>query len=238
MSKKDYPSFIFNLIFIIIVFSYVLILFIIPSKIAFSDSTTVFVKSAAKKIILVAGIIFFIINIYIYLDLLKRRIYKISSVKGKQLSVQKKHPSKMSKGLIAGIVLYFLISNFIIVYASFDTLFSRYTLTKHGVDYYNFLGKKVQNFDLKSFDRFEIGTQVYSSRTGTSLYFYVKTNGLVNLFFIKTNNRNQVLELMAELKKSHNVTIDKNDIRRFQRKTGYDNWSVEEKKLFSYVFEL
>lgn len=236
--KKQQPNFIFNLILILIIFSYVLILFIVPSKIAFSDSTTVFVKSDVNKILLVIGIIFLIINTHICLNLFKRKIYKISSVKGKQLSVQKKHPSKIPKDLITGIILYFLISNLIIVYASFDALFSRYTLTKHGIDYYNFSSQKIQSFDLNSFDRFEIGTQVYSSRIGTSLYFYVRTDGAVNLLFMKTHNRKQVLELMAELKNSYNTTIYKNDIRRFQRKIGYANWSVEEKKLFSYIFEL
>lgn len=70
------------------------------------------------------------------------------------------------------------------------------------------------------------------------MHFCIKTAGPSNLTFMKTHNRKQALELMAELKKSYNATIDKKDIRWFQRKIGYTNWSDDDKNLFSEIFEL
>lgn len=238
MSKKKTCDFIFSFIFFMIIVSYILMLFIVPSEIAFCDSAAVFVKSDVNIFLVIVGILFLIINTAVYLDMLKKKIFKISNLSGKQLSVQKKHPRKIHKDLIIGIVLYFLLSNFIILYATLDALFPRYTLTKYEVAYYNLLNQKTQKYDLKNFNNFELGTQVYSSRTGTSMHFCIETDGPVNLSFMKIHNRKQALELMAKLKESYNTKIDKNDIRLFQRKSGYTSWTIEERELFSSIFDL
>lgn len=238
MSKKKRPDFIFNSILVLIIFLYIFMLLIVPTEIAFSDSTVAFVKGDANIALTIAGIVFFIINTAIYLDLLKKKIFKISTLSGKQLSVQKKHPRKMQKDLIIGIILYFLISNIIILSASLNVLFSRYTLTKQGITHYNFLNQTTQTYALKSFYDFEIGTQVYSSRFGTASYFYVDTDGPVNISFIKIHGRTKALEFMKELKDKYNVGINKKDIQYFKKKAGYNNWNMEDKKLFSAIFEL
>lgn len=237
-SRKKYSHKLINLIFILILSLYLLMLLVVPSKIAFSDSATVFIKSNVNYILLILGIIFLIINTNIYLSFLKRKIYKISNVRGKQLSVQKKHPRKMAKDLIAFLIIYFFVSNLIIFYSSFNVIFSRYALTKNGVECYNFLGQRVERFDLESFNRFEIGTQYSSSRTGSSVNFYIKTDGPITISFNKIHDKKQALELMAKLKESYNTKVDKNDIRLFQRKSGYTSWSIEERKLFSEIFDL
>ena len=115
MSKKKTCDFIFSFIFFMIIVSYILMLFIVPSEIAFCDSAVVFVKSDVNIFLVIVGILFLIINTAVYLDMLKKKIFKISNLSGKQLSIQKKHPRKIHKDLIIGIVLYFLLSNFIIL---------------------------------------------------------------------------------------------------------------------------
>lgn len=238
MSKKKNFDFIFISIFFLIIAFYLLMLFVAPSEIAFRDSAAVFVKKDANIFLVIAGIFFFIINTAVYLDMLKKKIFKISPLSGKQLSVHKKHPRKIQKDVIVGIIVYFLVSNFIIFLALFNVLFSRYTLSKHGVAHYNFLNQKTENYDLKTFDYFELGTEVYSSRTGTSMHFYIKTDGQVNISFMKISSRKKALELMKELKDNYNTAINEEDIQYFKKKAGYHNWSDEEKKLFSDVFEL